>query len=101
MATLEIKVPFEDQPLRVVWGDRGIKVEGSKEAALYWKSLTLKGMFGVFGHRVNLKDTELSDVVVALQNLLPSEDIYLSKEAKEILKKERESREPFPEGAMS
>jgi hypothetical protein len=101
MATIEIKVPFEDQPLKVIWGNREVKIKGSKSATLYWKSLTLRGMFGVFGHRVDLKDTELSDVVVALQNLLPPEDISIDREAKTIVERERKQRKPLPDGARS
>lgn len=101
MATLELKVPFEEKPLKVIWGDRKVRIKGSKGAVLYWKSLTFRGMFGGFGHRVNLKDCELSDVVIALKNLLPSEDIYLDDQAKMIIEKERDERVPFPEGARS
>lgn len=101
MATVELKVPFEERPLKVIWNDRRVRIKGSKGAILYWKSLIFRGMFGGFGHRVNLKDSELSDIVVALQNLLPSEDIYLDAQAKKIIEKERDERMPFPEGARS
>lgn len=101
MATINVRVPFEEKPLKVIWENRKVKVKGSKFALLYWKSLLSAGMHGMFGHSVDFQNTELSDVLVALQNRVRNEDIILDDDVLKIIEREAEEREPFPEGVVS
>lgn len=101
MASITVRVPFEEKPLKVIWENRKVKVKGTKFALLYWNNLLLNGMLGMFGHIVDFQNTELSDVVAALQNRVPHGDISLDDDARKIIQKEGEEREPFPEGTVS
>lgn len=101
MATITVKTPFQASPLKVIWEDRKVRIRGNKNALLYWSDIKSRGMNGMYGHIVDFQDTPISDIVVALQNRVPADDISLDQAAKDAMAKEAKESKPFPKGAVS
>lgn len=101
MLTITVETPFEGKPLKITWEDRKVRVKGSKEALLYWADLKMEGMIGLYGHIVDFNNTYFTDLVVALQNRVPKDQLSYGPGAKEMLAKEKKESKPFPKGAVS
>lgn len=100
-ATITVKTPFGGTGLKFIWEDGKVKVRGTRDQLMFWDSLNSQGMYGMYGHIVNFQNTPITDVVIALQNRVPSKDISLNSEAKEQRDKEDKEAKPFPKGAVS
>lgn len=101
MAKVTLKTPFEDVTLN--WSDRKVRVKGGKDALMYWASLKNRGLYGKYGHIVDLDNCFFVDLVVSIGNRVPSGDYTVDKDGeKQLAKEAREEKEnPIPEGAVT
>lgn len=102
MAKIKIKTPFKKDVV-LVWKNRKVEVKGEEDALLYWEFLSSKGLYGKYGHIVDLEDCFFTDLVSAVANRVEPKNYSLDKEAKEQveLEVEEERRNPLPKGAMT
>ncbi len=101
MATITVKTPFKNDPIKAIWEDGKVTITGSPNALIFWDNMKYKGMYGKYGHTINLKNTLLSDLVIAFQNLFPPKDVSLDREAEVIRSEEHRREKPIPKGAVS
>lgn len=101
MATITVRTPFGGTGLKIIWENSKVKVRGTREELMYWESLKSEGMYGMYGHIVDFRNTPISDVIVALQNRVPNNRIKLDQSAMEVRDKETREAKPFPKGAVS
>ncbi len=102
MISIIVKTPF-DANLVFIWEDRKVKVKGDKNAMLYWDMLKREGLYGMYGHSLDLKNCFFRDLSVAISTRVSPNDITLSPEAKKQIDKEAEyeRKNPIPEGATT
>jgi hypothetical protein len=102
MISIIVKTPF-DANLVFIWEDRKVKVKGDKNAMLYWDILKRGGLYGVYGHTLDMKNCFFRDLLVAISTKVKSENVTLSPEAKKQVDKEveHERKNPLPKGAMT
>lgn len=102
MIVVKVKTPF-GKPLTLKWGDGKVAAKGDEEVLNYWKFLQSKGMYGKYGHIVDLEDCLFTDFIVALSNRVKYGDYKLGPKANEQLEKEaeREKKNPIPNDAVT
>lgn len=100
-ATITVRTPFGGTGLKFIWENKKVKVRGTQDELMYWSSLNSLGMYGMYGHIVNFQNTPITDVVIALQNRVPTSKISLNKEAQAVREEEERMAKPFPKGAVS
>lgn len=102
MAQITLKTPF-DEDVTLNWNDRKVRVKGSKDALMYWASLKSRGLYGKYGHIVDLNDCYFVDLAVAVSNRVPRDDYSIDGEGNKQLAREAKEEEenPIPEGAVT
>lgn len=102
MVTITAETPY-GEPLILTWKDRRVSVKGSKRVVAYWEFLQNKGMYGMYGHTLEVENCFFRDLVTAVASAFGPDGYTLSAEAKEQIAKEvRYEREnPLPKGAMT
>jgi hypothetical protein len=102
MISIIVKTPL-DANLIFIWEDRKVKIKGNKNAMLYWDILKRGGLFGVYGHTLDLENCFFRDLLVAISTKVKSENVVLSPGAKKQVDKEveHERKNPLPKGAMT
>jgi hypothetical protein len=101
MATITVKTPFKDDPIIAKWDEGKVTITGGKGALLFWDNIKYKGLHGKYGHLIDLKNTLLSDLVIAFQNLVPPQHVSLDKEAIAVRNEEHRREKPIPKDAVS
>lgn len=102
MIKVNVKTPFK-KDLTLVWKGREVETSGDKEVLQYWGFLQSQGLYGKYGHILDIEDCYLSDVVSALTAKVGWQNLKFNVEAKVQLAKEEgiEEGSPIPEGAMT
>jgi hypothetical protein len=86
MATIEIKTPIPSSPLVLTYDGKKVTAEGGRIALAYWGDILRKGLYGRYGHSVDIEDTTADDLYSALLVRVPKENIKLDRELVKLLK---------------
>lgn len=102
MPLIKIKTPF-DSTLTLKWEEGKVTAKGNRESLLYWNLMVSGGLYGPYGHILNLSNCFLADLVIAISGKVDYEDYEINKEAERQVKREieREKNNPIPHGATT
>lgn len=102
MVTITATTPY-GEPLTLTWKDRKVKAKGSRRVVAYWEFLQDKGMYGMYGHILDLDSCSIRDLAVAVASAFGPDNYILSQEAKEQVDREIEydKKNPIPKGATT
>lgn len=101
MVKVVLKTPYEEKPLVLTWNDRKVTVAGSKEALAYWRYLESKGLYGIYGHILDMENSNFLDLLSALYNRVSRKDVVLNAEARGQRAKEQKDIKPVPENVTT
>ena len=87
MAVFQVKAPIPAEPLTLLWDDGEVVAKGDEVAKVHWQNLQSDGLFGRYGHTVDLENVTVVDLYSALVNRVGRKNIKLDASAKAELKK--------------
>lgn len=102
MAKIFVKSPLYKRGLAVNWNRKVASPElNTEEDGAEWSFLRAKGLYGKYGHSVDLKNCSFSDLLLSLHVASGPENCKVDKEGFRQLALERESESEFPRNAVS
>ncbi len=104
MATITVLSQLVNGGINVSW-DKGVvapslTTPGDK---VEWSYLVSKGLYGKYGHTLDLKDCLFTDLVIALSVLVGRDNLNIDSDGWQQWKREKfqEGMNPIPDGAAS
>jgi hypothetical protein len=104
MATLTVSVQSPEEPFSLKWDNGKVSLSGKSEMGVAdWGYLQSRGLYGKYGHSLDLKNCMLVDLVRAIQVLEGVEAVSLDEDAQKqvALELKGEEENPIPEGSQS
>ena len=99
-----VKVAWSDEELVLNWKAGKVSLEISSDVSeAEWSYLQSRGLYGKYGHRLDLEDCRLVDLTIAIGTLVGVPNVLLDEEASEQIQREviEEEKNPIPVGAQS
>lgn len=104
MVTLTVSVQGPEDPFLLNWDDGKVSLSGKSEMGIAdWGYLQSRGLYGKYGHSLDLENCLLVDLVRAIQVLEGVEAVVLGEDAQMQVELElkMEQENPIPEGSQS
>lgn len=104
MARISVRDLSGNGVLTLTWKEGEVSLLGDSDAEkLEWGYLQSRGLYGKYGHSLNLNDCLLTDLAIAIGVIVGEENLELDGDAKRVLSEEVESerKNPIPQGAQT
>jgi hypothetical protein len=97
MALIKVKTPAAASPITLVWDDGKVHAKGDKLAKVLWQDMQNEGLFGRYGHAINLDNVSMVDLYTALTNQVPRANVSPDSTARALLKQGLKDKAPSDE----
>ncbi len=104
MATITVRSRLVNGGVTVKWDKQKVTPSlTTPEEKVEWSYLVSRGLYGKYGHTLNLKDCLFTDLVIALSVLVGRERLAIDLDGRKQLEREKfqEGMNPIPDGAAS